>query len=92
MCPLGWFREGGSLTRVAEDAFDLAYDGGHVVVMTAAPPAGWQIAENDTAKKGAFNRAMLENGEMLPPEFTRPEVSKVLLDGIKLKKQAPDEG
>jgi ATP sulfurylase len=28
---------------------------------------------------------MLERGEMLPPEFTRPEVSKVLIEGIKDK-------
>lgn len=32
---------------------------------------------------GTEVRAMLERGEMLPPEFTRPEVSKVLLDGMK---------
>ena len=34
---------------------------------------------------------MLENGEMLPPEFTRPEVSKVLLDGVNNKKKTPDK-
>jgi sulfate adenylyltransferase len=32
---------------------------------------------------GTEVRTMLENGQMLPPEFTRPEVSKVLLDGMK---------
>jgi len=32
---------------------------------------------------GTQVREMLERGEMLPPEFTRPEVSQVLLDGIK---------
>ncbi len=32
---------------------------------------------------GTQVREMLERGEMLPPEFTRPEVSKVLLEGIK---------
>jgi sulfate adenylyltransferase len=38
---------------------------------------------------GTQVRQMLENGEMLPPEFTRPEVSKVLLEGVNNKKQAP---
>lgn len=36
---------------------------------------------------GTQVRAMLERGEMLPPEFTRPEVSKVLIEGMKAKKQ-----
>ncbi len=35
---------------------------------------------------GTQVREMLERGEMLPPEFTRPEVSKVLIDGMKAKK------
>jgi sulfate adenylyltransferase len=35
---------------------------------------------------GTQVRAMLEKGEMLPPEFTRPEVSKVLIDGMRAKK------
>jgi ATP sulfurylase len=26
---------------------------------------------------------MLERGEMLPEEFTRPEVSKILMEGIR---------
>jgi ATP sulfurylase len=26
---------------------------------------------------------MLERGEMLPEEFTRPEVARVLLEGVK---------
>ena len=32
---------------------------------------------------GTQVRQMLERGEMLPEEFTRPEVAKVLLDGVK---------
>jgi sulfate adenylyltransferase len=40
---------------------------------------------------GTQVRQMLENGEMLPPEFTRPEVSKVLLEGINSKKKAPGQ-
>ncbi len=40
---------------------------------------------------GTQVRQMLENGEMLPPEFTRPEVSKVLLEGVNNKKKAPDK-
>ncbi len=37
---------------------------------------------------GTQVREMLERGEMLPEEFTRPEVSKVLRDGIQARKQA----
>lgn len=36
---------------------------------------------------GTQVREMLERGEMLPPEFTRPEVSRVLIEGLKAKKQ-----
>jgi len=36
---------------------------------------------------GTQVREMLERGEMLPEEFTRPEVSKVLMEGIQAKKQ-----
>jgi sulfate adenylyltransferase len=32
---------------------------------------------------GTQVREMLEKGEMLPPEFTRPEVSKVLIEGYQ---------
>jgi ATP sulfurylase len=39
---------------------------------------------------GTQVREMLERGEMLPPEFTRPEVSQVLLDGTKNNNQADD--
>ncbi|MFZ0547323.1 MAG: sulfate adenylyltransferase [Candidatus Promineifilaceae bacterium] len=42
--------------------------------------------ENWIFLSGTQVRAMLEKGEMLPPEFTRPEVSKVLIDGMKAKK------
>jgi sulfate adenylyltransferase len=42
---------------------------------------------------GSQVREMLERGEMLPEEFTRPEVSRVLMEGIQSKKQAAqDEG
>jgi len=36
---------------------------------------------------GTQVREMLERGEMLPEEFTRPEVSKVLRDGIQARRQ-----
>ncbi len=36
---------------------------------------------------GTQVREMLERGEMLPEEFTRPEVSRVLMEGIRAKKQ-----
>jgi sulfate adenylyltransferase len=35
---------------------------------------------------GTQVREMLERGEMLPEEFTRPEVSRVLMDGIRAKR------
>jgi hypothetical protein len=62
--PIAWFREGGSVVPVAGDAFDLAYDGGHVVLRTATSPTSWQITENATAKKGAFNHTMVESGRL----------------------------
>jgi sulfate adenylyltransferase len=40
---------------------------------------------------GTEVRQMLEKGEMLPPEFTRPEVSKVLIDGMKNKNNKPPQ-
>ncbi|MFQ5400820.1 MAG: sulfate adenylyltransferase [Anaerolineae bacterium] len=48
--------------------------------------------ENWVYLSGTQVREMLERGEMLPPEFTRPEVSKVLIDGMKAKrKQSSDQ-
>ncbi len=46
--------------------------------------------ENWVNLSGTQVREMLERGEMLPEEFTRPEVSKVLMDGIR-SKQHPAE-
>lgn len=40
---------------------------------------------------GTQVREMLERGEMLPAEFTRPEVSRVLMDGIRTRKPAAQE-
>ncbi|MDX1616397.1 MAG: sulfate adenylyltransferase [Candidatus Promineifilaceae bacterium] len=40
---------------------------------------------------GTQVREMLERGEMLPPEFTRPEVAKVLLEGVKKQKRNLDQ-
>jgi sulfate adenylyltransferase len=34
---------------------------------------------------GTQVRQMLERGEMLPEEFTRPEISKILMDGLRSK-------
>jgi len=39
---------------------------------------------------GTQVREMLERGEQLPEEFTRPEVSKVLIEGMKRWKQEKD--
>lgn len=43
--------------------------------------------ENWVFLSGTQVREMLERGEMLPEEFTRPEVSRVLMEGIRAKKQ-----
>jgi sulfate adenylyltransferase len=48
--------------------------------------------ENWIFLSGTQVREMLERGEMLPPEFTRPEVSKVLMDGIRAKNDSNDTG
>jgi len=40
---------------------------------------------------GTQVRQMLERGEMLPEEFTRPEVSRVLMEGVQAKKQASEK-
>jgi sulfate adenylyltransferase len=43
-------------------------------------------SSNHIVLSGTQVRQMLENGEMLPEEFTRPEVSKVLIEGMKKKR------
>jgi sulfate adenylyltransferase len=43
--------------------------------------------ENWVFLSGTQVREMLERGEMLPPEFTRPEVSKVLIDGMRARRE-----
>jgi sulfate adenylyltransferase len=40
---------------------------------------------------GTQVREMLERGEMLPAEMTRPEVSRVLMEGLQAKKQQGPE-
>ncbi|HEY4687866.1 MAG TPA: sulfate adenylyltransferase [Anaerolineae bacterium] len=39
---------------------------------------------------GTEVRRRLEAGEPLPPEFTRPEVSRVLIEGLKAKREGRD--
>jgi sulfate adenylyltransferase len=40
---------------------------------------------------GTQVRQMLERGEMLPEEFTRPEISKILMDGIRARRDKQAE-
>ncbi len=40
---------------------------------------------------GTQVREMLERGEMLPEEFTRPEISKILMDGIRTRRASEME-
>jgi len=39
---------------------------------------------------GTQVRQMLERGEMLPEEFTRPQVSKVLMEGLRARRRAQE--
>jgi sulfate adenylyltransferase len=59
-----------------------------MVVSSKTCPHG---SENWIYLSGTQVREMLERGEMLPPEFTRPEVSKVLLGGVRTKNDEPPE-
>ena len=38
---------------------------------------------NHVVLSGTKVREMLKNGEIPPPEFTRPEVAKILIDSMK---------
>jgi len=42
--------------------------------------------ENHLIMSGTQVREMLERGEMLPEQFTRPEVSQILIEGMRRKK------
>lgn len=42
-------------------------------------------SSNHLILSGTKVREMLRNGEMLPEEFTRPEIAKILIDGMKQK-------
>lgn len=46
--------------------------------------------EDHVVFSGTQVRAMLERGEMLPPEFTRPEVARILIKGVQ-RKRAEEE-
>lgn len=59
--PMAWFRKGGLAQRLSDSAYDLVYDGSHLLVKTATPPTSWQLTENATGKKGAFNQAMIQD-------------------------------
>jgi sulfate adenylyltransferase len=45
-------------------------------------------SSNHIALSGTQVREMLERGEMLPEEFTRPEVSRVLIEGMRRHKNS----
>ncbi len=48
-------------------------------------------SEDRVILSGTKVREMLQRGEMLPPEFTRPEVAKILIEAYR-KMQAREEG
>ncbi|MGE5139327.1 MAG: sulfate adenylyltransferase, partial [Rudaea sp.] len=47
--------------------------------------------EDHVVFSGTQVRQKLERGEMLPPEFTRPEVAQVLIEGLRRKREAAAE-
>lgn len=53
---------------------------GKVVMMREAPD---HSKEDFVFLSGTKVRAMLEAGEPLPPEFARPEVAQILMDGLR---------
>lgn len=64
-----------------EHTFYCKKCGGIVSAKTCPHPE-----EDHVVLSGTKVRQMLERGEMLPPEFTRPEVAQVLIEGIAKKK------
>lgn len=62
--PKAWFRQGGEVRRHEGDALDLAYSGGHFVVLPVQEASGWQITVNETGRKGDFDRALTKNGAL----------------------------
>ncbi len=65
-----------------EHAFYCRKCGGVVSAKTC--PHG---PEDRVFLSGTQVRQMLERGEMLPEEFTRPEVARILLEGVRNRKQ-----
>lgn len=47
---------------------------------------------NHVVMSGTEVRQMVSRGEMLPEEFTRPEVSKVLIEGMRRKREGREGG
>ncbi len=61
-----------------EHAFWCRACGGMATARTCPHPAGARVSLSGTAV-----RAMLGRGELPPPEFTRPEVARLLADGYR---------
>ena len=64
------------IERVVDKADEMICDIDAVLLARDDP-------ENHVFLSGTQVREMLERGEMLPAEFTRPEVSKVLIEGMR---------
>ena len=62
--PKAWFRRDGTVRRRAGDVLDLAYNGGHFVVLPAQGANGWQLTANETGRKGDFDRALTGKGAL----------------------------
>ncbi|MBC7248876.1 MAG: hypothetical protein H5T62_01200 [Anaerolineae bacterium] len=62
--PKAWFRRGGEVRHREGNALDLAYNGGHFVVLPAQEASGWQMTTNETGRKGDLDRALTGNGAL----------------------------
>jgi len=70
--PTAWFRpplrsglrNDGSVQHLADDTFDLAYNGGHWLVKTATAPTSWQISTNATGRKDDFDQALVRDKKL----------------------------